>query len=118
MGVDCCEMRRALAPLSALLVFAACEDDRFVAVQPELRVTPESIDFGVVDLGQQKLESILLESVATVPSAIFEVRVEDDCDGCFIVGAPPQTIEPFGSSELEVRFRVRRLEPRRARSPW
>lgn len=100
---------RFLGPAVLSLTLMGCEGDRFEQVAPELSVTPDVLDFGVVELGQQRVEDILLESLATVPSEITEVRVEDNCGGCFLAVNPPAQVESFGDYNLGVRFRAVRI---------
>ena len=97
-------------PVVASLILAGCEEDQFVPLQPELSVSPDLLDFGSVELGQQKVEPILLESIASVASQILEIRVEDDCGGCFLAVNPPDQVESFEVFELGIRFRALRLE--------
>ena len=86
-----------------------CEGDRFEQVHPELRVSPDLIDFGAVELSQQKTETVLLENVATVSLKVLEVRVEDDCNGCFLAVNPPTELASFEEYDLGIRFRAIRL---------
>lgn len=102
--------RRGLAPLLGALLFSACEEDIVVAIQPVLEVSPEHIDFGVVELGQEGKEPILLRNLEAVPATILKVDVVDDCDGCFLAIQPPDRVLPFDRYDLVMRFRAVRLQ--------
>ncbi len=90
---------------------SACEDDGLQFIKPTLEVSPEEIDFGVVELGQQKIETVLLDNIQQPPLEIQKVEITDDCGGCFIaLNVPEAEIEPFADYDLQIRFRAVRLE--------
>lgn len=96
--------------LAALLLPAlGCEDDSFVEVQPALRVTPDSLDFGTAELGQDAYRTAELRSFSNVDSAIVAVRVVDDCGGCFLAVNTPTEVSANKSFDLELKFRAKRL---------
>lgn len=102
---------RSSLVLGALLALAAgCEDDLVVSVDPLLVVSPDHLDFGTVELGQDAREAITLRNLESVAAEISSVEVEDDCGGCFLPLSPPTRIGGYVTDELQVRFRAVRLE--------
>lgn len=102
---------RYLAPaLCLLLVGTACEEDIVTQIDPFLEVTPEHIDFGTVELGQQNVETVTIRNIESVRGEIRELSIEDDCDGCFLVVNPTDEVMGYETYELQVRFRAVRLQ--------
>ncbi len=95
--------------VAALLPALACEEDTFVEVQPALRVSPDSLDFGTAELGQDNYKTAELRSFSNVASTIVAVRVVDDCGGCFLAVNAPEQVEPNSTFDLELKFRAKRL---------
>lgn len=100
--------RAALA--AAVLTAAGCEDPIVTAIDPILNVSPTSIDFGTVELTQQKVEIVKIENLENVPAVITAIEVTDDCGGCFVVQNPIDGLDGFGTHDLELRFRATQLE--------
>jgi hypothetical protein len=94
----------------AALILAGCEDSQIGRIDPVLSVTPSSIDFGVVELGQPKVEIVTLKNLENVDATIMDISIEDDCEGCFLELNQLAVIGPFVEYGLEVRFRPHRLE--------
>lgn len=88
----------------------ACEDDaRLGKREPSLRLDPEFVDFGLVDLTQQASEPLELANVEIVDADVVEVVIEDDCDGCFRVADPPRSLRAKEERTLWVRYRASQL---------
>lgn len=103
-------MRRALRPLAlgfTLVAAFGCEDETILEVQPSLQVTPEMLDFGTAELGQDAYRTAELKSFSTVDSAIEAVRIEDDCDGCFLSTNTPDLVLSNRDYALELKFRAK-----------
>lgn len=88
-----------------LLVAAACDDSVIVQREAVLDLTPLEVDFGTVELTQQRVEVIDLTNSEGVRGEIASVTVEDDCGGCFLGLDTPSVIESVESIPLRVRFR-------------
>jgi hypothetical protein len=105
--------RRALLGVTLATATAlgllGCEEDTFTTIEPALEVTPEALDFGTVELGQDALRSAELRSYSTVPSVISAIRIEDDCDGCFLAVNPPDLVPANRDYTLELKYRAKRL---------
>ncbi len=100
-------MRRLL--VLGLLAGLGCEEDTIAKVEPALDVSPESIDFGTVELGQDAVKTVVLKNLANVPADILQISIDDDCS-CFLAIDPPQVVKPYDQHDLVVRFRAVRLE--------
>lgn len=99
---------RRLGLILCALGIAACDDTVVGQVNPVVLVAPLHLDFGTVELGQDKSLPIVLSNLEIVP-AEFTVSVEDDCDGCFAIFDAPTQINR-GDYDMPVRFRAVRLE--------
>jgi len=75
-----------------------------------IRVEPERLDFGTIELGQQALKEIKLSNFESVPAVIQMVGIEDDCNGCFLAVDPPTKIEGLSILNFSIRFRSVRLK--------
>ena len=94
---------------SAILLAPACDDDSVGQLDPVLKVEPERLDFGTVELGQQLVKEIRVTNFEAVPATIKSVTVSDDCDGCFLAVSPPSQVEGLSIVDFGVRFRSVRL---------
>lgn len=107
--------RSGLLPLCALAAFAvglvACEEDGLVVQQAVLDATPLSIDFGEVDLSQQRVETVFVRNSEIVPEALADLSIEDDCGGCFAVVTSVSEVRGYETVELQVRFRPTAVGP-------
>ncbi|MCB9649138.1 MAG: choice-of-anchor D domain-containing protein [Deltaproteobacteria bacterium] len=106
-------LRRTLPGVTlalAALLGAGCEGDTFSAVEPVLEVSPDALDFGTVELGQDSVRTAELRSFSSVPSEISEIRIEDDCGGCFLTVNPTDEVPANQKYALDLKFRARRLE--------
>ncbi|MEK7097268.1 MAG: choice-of-anchor D domain-containing protein, partial [Patescibacteria group bacterium] len=87
----------------------ACEDDVISRAEPKLRIAPEHIDFGTLELGQDSAKAVTIENLEQVPGTIESARIVDDCGGCFIAVATPTEVPATSSVALPIRFRAVRL---------
>lgn len=87
------------------LSVAACDDDVIVERQAFLELGPERIDFGTVELTQQRIESFELANREGVRGEVASVSIEDDCGGCFLLLDAPTVIQAVETLDLRVRFR-------------
>ncbi len=103
----------SLAPFGmaclVLLTGLGCDDETFVAVQPALRVSPDSLDFGIAELGQDNYRTAELRSFSSVNSKIQQIEIVDDCGGCFLVVVAPEVVPFNRTEELELKFRAKIL---------
>lgn len=105
---------RDLAPVAVALLAlgglsVACEEDIVGQIDPLLVVDPTHLDFGTVELSQQSVEATTIRNLESVSAKISSIRVEDDCDGCFVVQNPIDGLIGYEEHELQVRFRAVRL---------
>lgn len=91
------------------LVLLGCEDPIVSTVNPVLQVSPESLDFGVVELTQQAELPLTLKNLEQVSVDVSQIQVEDDCDGCFLVVDAPAEVLAYATVPVQVRFRAVRL---------
>lgn len=90
-------------------VGAGCDDDAIVARTAFLTLEPERVDFGVVEITQQRVERLALQNIETVAADIAEIELEDDCEGCFVVLDTPTRVGANTTEDLRVRFRANAL---------
>ncbi len=104
-------MLRRLLPLALFTLWGAsgCGDDAIGVATSSFRVEPQEIDFGVVELGQQKTEDLVLRNIATIFGKLESIQVQDDCSGCIVAFGEPGTVESLGQRTLTLRFRAVRL---------
>lgn len=104
-------MVRRASPVVLLAALApwACDDVGVGVAQSSFRVEPTEIDFGVVELGQQKTEEVILRNIATIRGELSSVRVLDDCSGCIAAFAETGVVESLGQRPITLRFRAVRL---------
>lgn len=95
---------------AVILACAGCEDDGVVAIDPILQVSPDHLDFGVVELGQDSVREVELKNLEAVPATVYLPVIEDDCGGCFVAIDPPGRVLAYGRELLGIRFRAQRLE--------
>lgn len=96
--------------LLAALGGAACDDAGIGVAQSSFRVEPPEIDFGVVELGQQKTEDVVLRNIATIRGELQSIRVLDDCSGCIVAFGELGVVESLGQRPISLRFRAVRLQ--------
>jgi hypothetical protein len=89
---------------------AACEGDSVVAIDPVLEISPNHLDFGTVELGQEARLPITIRNLESVKGKIEAPVILDDCDGCFLAIDPPAEVLAFDEETMEMRFRAVRLE--------
>jgi hypothetical protein len=94
----------------ALAILAGCEDPIVTVVNPILQVTPERLDFGIVELTQEAQKPFTMKNLEQVAVDIESIEVVDDCGGCFLVLDPPAKVLAYDTVEVAVRFRAVRLE--------
>ncbi len=89
----------------------ACDDTTIVQRTAILQLTPEEADFGVVEITQQRVETFALRNIEPVFAELAEVRVDDDCGGCFLLLDSPTVVEANERLDLRVRYRASALGP-------
>ncbi|MEL6183930.1 MAG: choice-of-anchor D domain-containing protein [Myxococcota bacterium] len=95
----------ALSGVFLGLALTACDDDVIVEREAFLELSPESIDFGTIELTQQRIEAFELANREGVRGEIASVTLEDDCGGCFTLLDQPAVIEAVETLSLRVRYR-------------
>ena len=102
-------LRSVAWALVGLALASACEEDVILRRDPRLALTPTSADFGTVELTQQRVELFDLRNLEIVDADLAELRVEDDCGGCFLLLDEPAGVAAQDTEPLRVRFRATRL---------
>ncbi len=101
---------RATCVVAAALLGAACEDPEIGALTPLIVVTPEHLDFGTVELAQEKRLGLVAENLQIVGGKLTGIEIVDDCGGCFLVVTRPTEVPPTSKVDITIRFRAVRLE--------
>lgn len=97
--------------LAAGLLGVGCDDETTViARRPELVLRPDRVDFGTVDITQDRVELLRIQNLEAAPADIASIRLEDDCGGCFLALDAPTEVPSTLAVDLRVRFRAVRLE--------
>lgn len=103
-------LRSVAAPFLGLaLALTGCEEPQVSVINPVLQVSPESLDFGVVELTQQAERPLTLKNLESVKLDVARVQIEDDCGGCFVVIDAPAQLTAYATVQVPVRFRAVRL---------
>jgi hypothetical protein len=110
---SCRQVGIAACAAALFAVGVGCEDDVVVGIDPVLSVSPEAIDFGTVELGQDEVRTVTLRNLEAVPAQVAELATVDDCGGCFVVLNPTDRVGPYVTYSLQVRFRAVRLDEAR-----
>ena len=87
--------------IAAIVLSTGCEDPQIGKIDPVLVVTPEHIDFGTVELGQPKVEIVVLKNIENVDAVIQDITIESDCEDCFLELNQPPFVGPFVEYNLE-----------------
>jgi len=93
-----------------LAATTACDDDTVGQLDPVIRVEPERLDFGTIELGQQAVKEVTVTNFEAVPAIIKSVKIEDDCDGCFLTINAPTEVPGLSILKFSIRFRSVRLK--------
>src|SRR5262245_27534328 len=88
---------------------AACEDDQVAAVDPVLVCSPDKLDFGTVELGQDAVLEVNIKNLEKVKGTIQGVDLMDDCMGCFIAFDVPGEVAPYADANVSLRLRPTRI---------
>lgn len=86
-----------------------CGDDAIGVAQSSFRVEPQEIDFGLVELGQQKTAEVELQNIATIFGRLESITVRDDCSGCIVAFGEPGVVDSLSKRNITLRFRAVRL---------
>ena len=98
-----------LGILAPAVLGLACEDDNVGTVVPIVQVDPKHLDFGTVELAQEKVLGVKLTDLEAVPAKIPSISIIDDCEGCFAIVNPVSEVPAASSVQLDIKFRAGRL---------
>lgn len=93
------------------LALAACEKDQVGAIDPVLVCSPDKLDFGTVELGQDAVLPVNIKNLEKVKGTIQGIELMDDCNGCFLAFDVPTEVAPYSEANVNFRFRAMRIPP-------
>ncbi len=100
---------RGLLLLALVAGTTACEDEQVSQRTALFDFDPAHLDFGRVELGQQKIEVVTIRNLDLGRGLITSSEIKDDCGGCFQLLNPISELKRNEEHALNVRFRAQRL---------
>lgn len=105
--------------LLSVLCATSCREPAVKKVSPRLAVSPVSVSFGEVKVGEVSEQTVSLISQSGAPVTITSVRLDDGAGAAapaaFELGEPPETVAGLGEAPVVIRFRPSSAGAQRAR---